>query len=272
MSIDNTGGSDDQVITRPGDAGADAGNASDQQNAPEPIKLTNESLVHIEGSEKPVKLSDYTRGFQSQFTKASQELARARQALQEREQEIQRYRTQSQQQPQSNQPQGDPLADLKQLPYLTGAETADLVSSIHQQVKQRDQYLIAALKEIKELRQIVGGLHQSHSDTSFKSMISKVCDDLGYGPEAHEVAEEIYLAYTGDDLNAEFPRLLGERMVQLEKMFEARKAAARQRANAPFVPGRGGNTGPSNPLKLHGSASAADVAEAIWKRRGGSET
>lgn len=265
---------DTSVNDNPVDNGTNSqpGDTANPAATPEAIKLTNDSLIHPEGSEKPVKLSEYTRGFQSQFTKASQEAARFRQEAAQLRQELQR-REQAQRQSQPQQPQGDPYAEIRQLPYLTGAETADLVQGIAGQVRQRDQFLLAALQEIKSLKQIVGGLHESHSETSFNSLIERVCSDLGYGPEAHDIAKEIYLAYTGDDLNAEFPRLLGDRMAQLEKFFDSRKRAALEKARQqPFVPGRGGDTRPNNPLKLNPNASAAEVADAIWKRRGGPET
>jgi hypothetical protein len=54
-------------------------------------------------------------------------------------------------------------------------------------------------------------------------------------------------------------------MKQMEAMFEARKRQAVEKARRmPFVPGRGGQTGPSAPLQLKGNESSRQIADMLW--------
>lgn len=270
MSIETTGA--ESGNNAPIGAVPSEGTPSPSQD-PQPIRLGSDALIQIEGQEKPVKFSDYTRGFQSQFTKASQRAAQLERELQAEREARQRFeQAQRGQQPQ-NSPEQDLLAKLREKPYLSGEEAAEVVQSIVSQFGQRDKVLVAALQRMQEMNEKLGGLYQNHTQQSFSSKIDKWLTDSGYGPDAREIAQEIYLAYEGDDLDQEFPRIFTERMKQLEAMFEARKRAAVEKARRmPFVPGRGGQASPSQPLQFKGNESPAQIAEALWQASHGADT
>jgi hypothetical protein len=268
MNDMNTGTGDNDVVVD------GSGSTQSTPDTPQPIEITDaNAYVKLPGSDKPVKVSE-ALGFQAQFTKASQRAAaleRELNAERQRAHEYQRSRAQAPQQPQGQ--NEDVFAALRELPYLDGKAAVDMVQGITSQIKQRDQVLMAALTKMQQMERILSGLNENHLNSSFDSKINKWVTDLGYGPEAVEVAKEIYLAYEGNDLDQEFPRIFGDRMKQLENLFEARKRSAIDRARkVPFVPGRGGSAGPSKPLQLKGNESPKDLANLLWDDANGSGT
>lgn len=246
---------------------------------PSIIDVDDNALIRVKGSEKPVKFGDHVKGFQSQFTKASQEAARLKSALQEREARIQQFERERQQAAQrqnegQNQGQGnDMLAQLRELPYLSGEQAVGVVQAISQQIQQRDQILLGALKTIQKLQGVVGGLHESHSTSAFDGKINRWLTEGDYPPEIADWAKEVYLAYEGDDLDSQFPEILRSRWEQLNKVMEGRKAAQVAAARkSPFVPGRGGNANPSKPLEIKGDSSSRDLADQLFGMFAGSDT
>lgn len=237
---------------------------------PQAIELKDDSLVRIPGVDKPVKWTDHVRGFQSQATKASQRAAELERKYNEAQQAIQRYeqqqrQAQAQQQPQQN-PQGDFIGKLRSEPYLTGDMAAKVVENIITELNTRDQYTLAMLKEMKRLRDIVGGLNETSVMSGFDQKIGKWLDEGGYPKEYADLAKEIYLAYEGDDLDNEFPQIFKARVEQIEAAFEAkRRQAADAARKAPFVPGKGGTATPNKPLSLKVGNSAREDAEALWE-------
>jgi hypothetical protein len=241
---------------------------STPNQASQPIKLTPDSMVDIDG--KPVKFSDHVRGFQSQATKASQRAAELERKLAEREQAIQRYEQQQRQsQTQAQRPgqQADMFAGLRQEPYLTGEMAAGVFQGIVQELNTRDQYIMGILKAVQKLNGIVSGLNENHTNSQFDSKISRWLQEGGYPQEYSDLAKEVYLAYEGTDLDAEFPQIFKNRVEQVEKAWEAKRRqnaeAARRR---PFVPGKGGEAQPSAPLKLNVKNSARQDADELWEQ------
>jgi hypothetical protein len=225
-------------------------------------------MVDIDG--KPVKFSDHVRGFQSQATKASQRAAELERKLAEREQAIQRYEQQQRQsQTQAQRPgqQADMFAGLRQEPYLTGEMAAGVFQGIVQELNTRDQYIMGILKAVQKLNGIVSGLNENHTNSQFDSKISRWLQEGGYPQEYSDLAKEVYLAYEGTDLDAEFPQIFKNRVEQVEKAWEAKRRqnaeAARRR---PFVPGKGGEAQPSAPLKLNVKNSARQDADELWEQ------
>lgn len=240
---------------------------------PTVYEVDENTLIKPKGANAPIKFGDHTRGFQSQFTKAAQEAARLKQALQERDQRIAQIEA-AQKQAQANQGgQQDPYAQLRSLPYLSGEEAAGVVQSIGQQFQQRDAILLAALKKLQELSGVVQNLHQSSTMSSFDAKISKWLQDGGYPPEAADLAKDIYLAYEGEDLDNEFPRIFAERWAQVENLIEARRQQKVQQARRqPFVPGKGGAAGPSKPFELPGDANPRQIADLLFDSMSRTET
>lgn len=230
----------------------------------QPLDLDENRLIRVKGSDKPVKFGEYGKQFQAQFTKASQEAARLRDELAKERAERQRY---EQEKARQGQPpaQKDVYAGLRELPYLSGEEAASMAQSISQEIRERDRITMALVEKIQSMESRLGGLYDNHTTNSFNQKIDKWVTDLGYGPEARDIAQEIYLAYEGNDLDQEFPRIFSERMQQLEQIFENKRRNAVDRARRqPFVPGQGGNAGPSRPLQFKGSESARDITEQMW--------
>lgn len=234
---------------------------------PTPYQLDENSMIQPKGYDKPVKWSEYSRGFQAQLTRASQKAAQAQRALAEREAQIRRYEqeraAQTRQQP--GQQTNDVISTLRSLPYLDGETTARVVEGIATEFRQRDQLLLATLSELQRMQQVVNRLADTSNMSDFDARINRWLQDGGYPPEAADLAKEIYLAYEGDDLNEEFPRIFAERWSQVEKIMEARRAQRVASARRPaFVPGRGGAAGPSQPLQLDPNASPKELAEKLF--------
>lgn len=240
---------------------------------PTPIELKDDSFIKAPGIDKPVKYGEHVKGLQSQFTKATQKAAQLERELAQEREARQRFEQERNRAPQESNGQPDVFSALRELPYLSGEQAVEVVQGITQEIRKRDQVLVAALTRMQQMEQRLGGLYETHTNSTWESKINKWVTDLGYGPEAAEVAKEIYLAYEGQDLDQEFPRIFGERMKQLEALFEARKRSQlEQSRRLPFVPGRGGNTGPTNPMNLKPSATSREVADALWGGWNGSDT
>jgi len=226
------------------------------------------TLVKVRGSDKPIKFGDYSRGFQAQATRASQEAARLQRELAAAQQERDRFRQESQ--ARQNAPQGqekDVYADLQALQYLDGPTFANVVKSIAGQFQGRDKIILGLAQEVQRMQKQLGGLNERHVNSTFNSKIDKFLADGGYGPELRNLAVETYLAYEpGSDLDAEFPRILAERIDEISKYVEAkRQDKLNQTRRQPFIPGKGGQTGPSKPLELDPRASARETAEKLWE-------
>lgn len=255
----------------PGGGGADAGagsvgGASDAPAEPTVYEVDDNTLIKPRGMDKPVKYGEHFRGLQSQFTKASQKAAELERALREREARIQQYereRQNAQRAGQTGQP--DVYAALRELPYLDGETAVNVVRGIAQEIQQRDQVLLATLRQLKNLQQIVAGLNETHTSSAFDSKISRWLGDWGYDPGYADLAKEIYLAYEGDDLDEQFRSIFEDRVRQVEKLIEARKQAQiREARKSQFIPGKGGSATPSKPLELKADASAKEIADAMF--------
>lgn len=263
----DTAGTEGQVDTS---AQVADGGAVTTPQEPQPIELDENALIRIKGQDKPVKFGEYGRNFQSQFTKASQEAARLKRELDaERAQraELQKQQEAYKRSQQSAQ-QGDPYAALRELPYLDGEAAARVVQGIEGQMRQRDQILLGTLNQLKELKAIVTQLHQNHVGSSFESKLDKWFQENSWDPSFRNLAKEVYLGYEPtDDLDVEFPNIFTNRISEIEKAIEARKQAAIQKAKQNrFVPGKGGNIGPSQPLQAKGDETAREIAEKMWEQ------
>lgn len=266
-----------------GDAGTDQsqtssavesnlGSSTQTPEQPSHLDLTSDSLVRIDGKGNPVKLSDYTKGFQSQATKAAQEAATLRRELNrlyQQQQDAERQRQMEAQRQQGGHPQRPDLAaQLESLPYLEGKQAADVVRQIQQDIQYRDQILLAALKHIKEMQGTVRGLNETHVNQSFDGKLGGWIKDGGY-PDTKSVrnfARSLYLSYEpGPELDQEFPDILkaayDEWVADFDAQRQARMAQERQRR---FVPGKGGNAGPRQPIQPKVDASAREMADLLF--------
>lgn len=256
-----------------GESVGDSGNFSggtDTSTAPaEPTvyDVSDDTLIRVQGREQPVKFGEHFRGFQSQFTKASQEAARLKKELAARDariQEIERAQREAQLRQQQPQQRQDPYGDLRTRPYLTGEEAAQVVENLTGELGKRDQITVQLVQRLLTLEKQLSGLNEHHSTSAFEGLISKTINQLGLPPEASDFAKEVYLAYEGDDLAAEFPQLLQNRWEQLQRLITAQQQAKVSAARKPpFVPGRGSTTGPSRPIQMDPRLSAQEVADQL---------
>lgn len=252
-----------------GEGGVPADSATDAVAEPSVIEIPgDDALVKYPGADKPTKFKDI-RNFQAQWTREAQRRSEIEKKLAEREAQIQRYEQERQQaaRRQSNpQGQNDVFEKLRELPYLDGETAAGVVSQIARDIQLRDQVLYKMAEQMQQMRQQLGGLHETHTNTSFDRKIQGWLTEGGYPAEYADLAKEVYLAYEGDDLDYEFPRIFAARVEQIEKAFEAKRQAAlaRNRQNK-FVPGRGGNAGPNKPLQFKGDESPAQIANDLWE-------
>lgn len=240
---------------------------------PQAYDVADDTLIRVKGSDKPVKFGEHVKGFQAQFTKASQRAAQLEKALRERDERLKAMEQARQAQPQQAGPQEDVYAALRALPYLKGEDAVQLVQEIGNEIRQRDMILVAALKQMQQMKGIVDGLHTNYAQTSHDAKLKAWLGDWGYPPEAFEMAKTVYAAYEGDDLDDEFQNIFNQHWGLAEKLVEARrqqKIAANRKV--PFVPGRGGDVKPSKPLEIKQSASSRDVADELFGLFGSSET
>lgn len=271
-NFNSTDTGDNSVSTQ----GTDSQQATTDSSAPDVYDLTDgERLIRVKGSDKPVKFSDHVRGFQSQFTKASQEVSRLKQQIAERDRQIQAHQQavqQQQSQPSNTQNSNDVYGQLRALPYLSGERAAEVIEGISGQFQQRDQILLAALKQMQQMQKIVMNLQENHTGAAFDAKISNWLKEGNYPDGLNDWAKELYLAYEGDDLDQEFPNILAKRWSEVQKAIEASKAAKVNAARkVPFIPGKGGNTGPSKQLEIKPDASPSEIADLLWNQ-GWSET
>jgi len=266
FDIPDSGGGGGSETT--GDSGFSGGTENPTAPAePTVYDVNDDSLIRIPGRTEPVKFGEHYRGFQSQFTKASQEAARLKKELAARDTriaEIERAQREAQYRQQQPQTQKDPYGDLRTRPYLTGEEAAQVVENLTGEFGKRDQLTVQLVQRLLNLEKQLGGLNESHSTNAFEGLISKTINQLGMPPEAADWAKEVYLAYEGDDLNSEFPQILQNRWDQLQRLYAAQQASKVSAARKPpFVPGRGSTAGPSRPLQMDPKLSAMEVADQL---------
>ncbi len=248
------------------------GTETQQTETPQHIDLTNDSLVRIDGKGNPVKLSDYTKGFQSQATKAAQraaQLEREVQRLYQERQDAERARQlEARQQGGQGNQRPDIAAQLESLPYLDGKQAAEVIRSIQQDIQYRDQILLAALQHLKQMQGTLKGLNETHVNQSFEGKLGSWISEGGY-PDTKAVrnfARSVYLSYEpGPELDQEFPQIFKQAYDEWVADFEATRAqkvaAAKQNR---FLPGKGGNTGPRQPIQPKPDASARELADQLF--------
>ncbi len=254
-----------------GGGGGDFSGSSPTPEAatPDIPEVDDSYQFRIKGQDKPISLGDYRARFQSQATKAQQEAARYREKVAQYERE----RTQAEQQRQiqarqnAGQQGNDFLGELRQMPYLDGNAAAQLFERFSGEIQQRDRVHVAALQEIQRLRQVVGTLNESHSSQAFEGKISRMLQDGGYpqDPRVQKLAQALYLAYEGENLDAEFPEIWKQYWEDTQAVLRAENDRKVREARKPsFIPGRGGVGSPSKPVQLDPRLTAQQVADELF--------
>lgn len=242
-----------------------------------PVQLTEDSMVILPGSKDPVRYGDHYRGFQSEFTKRSQNLTAAQRRVQELENRL-RDVEQGNRQGQGQQNAPDPFlqlaTELNGLQYLNGPQAAAVVGhvmkrfqSMTKELRKRDYALGMMYKRIQAIQQHLGGVVQRNQGADFDAKIAKFTKDAGLPDEGREFVAELYSAYEGDDLDEQFPGILKRRLEQLEGINRKREQRRIEEARGviPGVTTQGGNGSTSRRLSNNfGKKSAAAIADELW--------
>lgn len=251
--------------------------------APQPIQLTEESLVQLPGSEKPTKYGEWFRGFQSKHTKATTELAELQRKFQQIEserqrerQELDRFRQAANPQPQSR--AKSLLDQIRERSYLTGEDASTALENVLNEVgggfQRRDAALTLIANKLAQLDEVVNQLNNQHATQQFSSKIKAVLDKMGLPEEAMDLAQEIYLAYEGDNLDQEFPTIFENRWKQLQNLVNnINKAKVNEAKQRKFVPGQGPVGSAGKPIDIS-RMGAKDTADLLWETmvNGGEDT
>lgn len=247
-----------------------AATPTETESTPQPISLTDDSLVTWEGSKEPVPFKTL-RGLQAQFTKASQKSARLEREYQEAQRKLAQYEQQQQLLRQSQgqvqpQAQTDPFSKVRSLPYIKGEEAADLMSGVLKDVgaalQQRDKILHLMAQKLAESNKVIQTLQQSHVSSSLESRLKGWMQDLGIDADDYDDVRALYLAYEPTpELDEEFPEILQQwqerQKARIEKALKTKREAAKK---LPFVPGKGGRASASAELDLS-KKSPKEIAE-----------
>ena len=289
MAVENTSGGTGQPGGNPNpQAGAGSGvgggaagvNNPNLGTAPTVVDISDDTMVRFPGAKDPVRYGDHYKGFQSEFTKRAQEASTLRAEKIKLTQQLadQQRRLQAQQgQQQRPEPQQSKLAalagELKSLTYLNGEQAARVVDHVMQEIQgyagelnKRDMALTLMYRQMKQMGVTLNQLHSQHTNTEFDSKIARFVKENGLPEKATGWAKKLYLAYEGDDLDQEFPKILKE---EWEGIGGVIRASEKERVEAarrqPFVPGKGGNGSPSLPLKQDWARkSAREISDALW--------
>ena len=249
-----------------------------------PVDLSDDTPVRWPGEKEPIRYGDLAKRLQADYTKKTQSFSREQQTFQQQmnqaRAEIAAERARLEQlaasllQRQNGQPQDEFLNQLTGKPYIDGQTAAALykelkengLGQVFQEIQKRDQVSQMLYGEVMSLRKELQSLRGNHVNQQFEGKINRWLTDGGYPPEAAELAKEIYLAYEGDDLDAEFPTIFQNRWNQLQNIFRSQQQqkveAAKKR---PFsFPGKGGNGTPGKTIGLKGNESPREAADFLW--------
>ena len=232
--------------------------------------------VQAEYTKKTQALAEERKSWETQRTQQSQQLQNYANYLKQQgsahQQQVQQQQAkQNQQQAQAG--QSSMLEQLRGLPYLTGDMAAQLVerlvnegiSPIQQQMQQRDQALATIWQDYKGLRDRVGDEHGKQAEKDLDARFQELRTKHGLPDEEaiRELQKDVYFSHEGDDLNAEYPDMLGKRIEGLRKAFRDmdRKAAIQAKAS-PF-PSRGGESSLTSG-KTGGYKSPEERTNELW--------
>lgn len=261
-----------------GNSGGQPNSGGAPTTASEPLEWDDNRQFRVKGKDQPISAKDYVRGFQSQATKANQELARIKKEHAAAQQQLQRFQQAGQgQNPQGGNQQGDAmLGEIESAPFIDGKQMGAIVRDFQAGIRERDQIVYAALNRLSQMEQVLGQLHGTNLNQQHEGKLKTWLKGVGLDgdQDAFELADIIYRGYEGDNLDEEFPQIFEQRWKQMQGVVQRRIVAERQRQRQlPWVPGKGGNAGPGQPQGLTGRESPKELADIFFKRYGGgSET
>jgi len=228
--------------------------------------------VQAEYTKKTQALAEERKAWDSQRQQQAQQLQQYAQQLQ---QQGHAYQQQSQQaQQQAGQQQQQSMVDqLRSMPYLDGNTAAQLVERLvnegitpmQQQYQQSQQALAQLWNQHKAMKEQVGPQQGAQAEKDLESRFQELRTKHGLPDDEaiREFQRDVYLSHEGDNLNAEYPDLLGKRVDGLRKAFRDmdRQAAAKAK-ESPF-PSRGGESSLTSG-KTGGYKSPEERTNELW--------
>lgn len=256
-----------------------------------PVDISDDTLVRIPGQATPVKYGDLYKRLQADHTRKTQAAEKVRQQYTTQSQQVAQERSRLEQiaaslvqrQNGGGESATDPfLAELGQAKYVDGAMAVKMIQQIQQggfaplakAITDRDKIISGLYQQVVNLSKTVTQINGRFSGQDFEGKIDGWMTNGGYPPEAKQLAKEIYLAYEGDDLDEEFPRIFQERWGQIQNILESqRKAKVDAARQFPKLPGKGGSATAPRGLQFKGNETPKQITDALWDSlQGGDNT
>jgi hypothetical protein len=161
---------------------------------------------------------------------------------------------------------------------LNGQEAAEVVEQLAGQfdsfqgaLRQRDAVMLALAKHIQQQNQALSGITSKSSMADFEGKTARWAKDIGVPDAMVPRLQELYLAYEGDDLDNEFPTIARKWWDDIQAAVRGYdKGRAEAARKLPFIPGQGGQAGPSKPLNS-GFKTAKQITDELWPAMGPTE-
>lgn len=265
---------------------------SSTPSTPSAVDLNDDTPIRWAGEKEPIRYGDLAKRLQADYTRKNQAFAKQQQefqrqieqqrkAVQDEQARIQSIAAELLRRQNGGGQQDEFLAQLTGKPYIDGQTAAALyrelkengLGAVQQAIQERDKVSALLYQEVMNLRKELAGVKGTHVSQQFESKINNWLTEGGYPPEAKELAQEIYLAYEGDDLDNEFPVIFQKRWNQLQSIFlNQQKQKVESARKRPFsFPGKGGNGSANKQLGLKGHESPRETADFLWDMMNASE-
>jgi hypothetical protein len=286
----------------------DQGEAGEQPTA---VEMAADTLIQAEGFDEPITWGDFTSQHvpKSEYTSKTQALAEEREQWEAKLKEAAQHETTAQQwqaharqleqrlqqfqQPQHQQPTGDPFDSVYQQVDATGGYVdksafQNAVSVFQQQVvapltqrnQQLEQGLMGMAEVVKNLNDKIDGISSERTDAKEQRMAQAalknygITEDVeGYG-DLLELMVDMSRIYepthtekaSGKGMEDVFPTWGSERLGNIEKLLRKASQKQAERATAAQLPGTGGDASPSRPVSRKYRSpeeAASDAAERL---------
>lgn len=249
-----------------------------------PIRLSDDALIQIEGSDKPVTWRDYRAGFvpRDEYDRWNTTRTRATDILiaeaRRLDQEAQKIAAATKGDASRRESRPDPLADIRKLPLVDGETLSQLyqriqtegIGPIAQVLGKYQQVIGGLLKRIENVEQGVERYSTAETESSFRSKVEDILESAGFDPDdetLHEIARDIFQSWEWDDEDKEFPEMLLKRLESSKKYWQtsAKREAELKKEEIRKFPSRRGTATPGKSAQFkfeNGSTIAARMKDA----------
>lgn len=265
----------------PGDpTGGGSGPADASLGGAAPITISDDALFIPPGGKDPVKWKDYSSGFvpKSDLTRMRQQdaatLRQQQDALKAQEAQLTRAAQQLTQRLGPQTGQADPLAELRNAPYVDGKAVAGLVEAMRSELAKRDQALNLMHQQMQQMNQGFSTLQGRTRQADTQALFDQTRSTLGLpdNPQVRALIESEYHAHDGwdtvsvDDRLAYLGQVVKQRYDGLMALFKTDQQKRvddarlqRLKPPAPTIDPKARLAG-----KKVGGKSAEDLANELW--------